>query len=164
MSAHNQIKQLPLCPSDLPGGHLNLIDQGPFTYPTDRAKVVPMTKFSLILQVAWLWCIFFAFAAPELFNLFHCIRVIFMKVHNTSLNPQCGYHIQSVTSRSREFPFPGIVLFFDGIGTGIENIWYRKKSRNRYRKNLVPKKSQNRSRKNLVPEKSLGTGIGKFLY
>ena len=61
---------------------------------------------------------------------------------------------QSVTSRSREFPFPGIVHFL---------LWYR----NRYRKNLVPKKvsepvsktfwyrkkSRNRSRKNLVPKK-----------
>ena len=37
------------------------------------------------------------------------------------------------------------------LGIGIEKIWYRKKSRNR-------------SRKNLVPEKSLGTGIGNFLY
>ena len=70
---------------------------------------------------------------------------------------------QSVTSRSREFPFPGIVLFF---------WWYR----NRYRKNLVPKKvsepvsktfwyrkkSRNRSRKNLVP-KSLGISFEKNL-
>ena len=45
VSAHNQIKPLSLCPSDLPGGHLNLINQGPFTYPTDRAKVVPMAIF-----------------------------------------------------------------------------------------------------------------------
>ena len=30
---------------------------------------------------------------------------------------------QSVTSRSREFPFPGILHFFYGIGTGIfQNI------------------------------------------
>ena len=26
------------------------------------------------------------------------------------------------------------------LGTGIENNWYRKKSRNRFRNNLVPKK------------------------
>ena len=45
VSAHNQIKPLPLCPSDLPGGHLNLINQAPFTYPTDRAKVVLMVIF-----------------------------------------------------------------------------------------------------------------------
>ena len=58
-------------------------------------------------------------------------------------------------SRSREF-----VILFDGIG----KIWYRKKSRNRSRKNLVPKKvpesvseknwyrkkSRNRSQKYLV--------------
>jgi len=86
--------------------------------------------------------------------------------------------LQSVTSRSREFPFPGICLFF---------WWYR----NRYRKNLVPKKvpepvskifgtekkSRNRYRKNLVPkkvsesvsenfstEKSLGIGLEKIWY
>ena len=52
-----------------------------------------------------------------------------------------SYHImQSVTSWSQEFPFPGIFQFFDGIGTGIEKIWYRKTSWNRNRKNLVPKK------------------------
>ena len=53
------------------------------------------------------------------------------------------------------------------LGTGIEKIWYQKKSRSRNRKKLVPKKSlgtglekywyrkksQNRSRKNLVPKK-----------
>lgn len=43
VSAHNQIKPLALCPSDLPGGHLDLINQGPFTYPTDRTKVGVMT-------------------------------------------------------------------------------------------------------------------------
>ena len=67
---------------------------------------------------------------------------------------------QSVTSRSREFPFPGILHFL---------WWYR----NRNPKNLIPKKvlepvskkfgtekkSWNRSRKNLVPKKSIGIGI-----
>ena len=51
-------------------------------------------------------------------------------------------------------PVPGIFIFSGGIGTGIGKNWYRKKvsepvsvkfgigkkSRNRYRKNLVPKK------------------------
>ena len=46
--------------------------------------------------------------------------------------------VQSVTSRSREFPFPGICHFI---------WWYR-----------------NRYRKNLVPEKSTGIGIGKIWY
>ena len=55
---------------------------------------------------------------------------------------------QSVTSRSREF-----VILFDGIGTGMGKIWYRKKSRNRSRKNLVPKKSRNRPRKKIGNEK-----------
>merc|ERR1719500_2699984 len=111
---------------------------------------------------------------------------------------------QRVTYRYREFPVPGIFHFFGGIGTGIGKNWYRKKvsepvsekigtgkkSRNRYRKNLVPeryryreflfffwwyrnryrkklvpeKKSRNRYRKKLVPEKGLGTGIGKIWY
>jgi len=44
----------------------------------------------------------------------------------------------------------------------IEKIWYRKKSRNWSRKILVPKKSRNRSRKNLVT-KSLGIGSKKNL-
>ena len=61
------------------------------------------------------------------------------------------YPNQSVTFRYREFPVPGIFHIFGGIGTGIEKNWYRKKSRNRYRKNLVP-------------EKSLGTSIGKIWY
>ena len=37
-------------------------------------------------------------------------------------------------------PVSGIFIFSGGIGTGIVKILYRKKSRNRYRKNLVPKK------------------------
>ena len=56
---------------------------------------------------------------------------------------------QSVTYRYREFPVPGIFSLFCGIGIGIEKNWYRKKSRYRYRKNLVP-------------EKSIGIGFGKF--
>ena len=55
--------------------------------------------------------------------------------------------LQSVTYRYREFPVSGIFHFFvvlEKIGTG-------KKSRNRYRKILVP-------------EKSPGTGIGKIWY
>ena len=70
---------------------------------------------------------------------------------------------QSVTYRYREFPVPGIFIFFGGIGTGIGKIWYRKKVpvsvsekfgtgkkyRNRYRKNLVPEKVSE-----LVPEKN----------
>ena len=48
-------------------------------------------------------------------------------------------------------------------GTGLENIWYRKKSRNRSQNVLVPKKSRNRSRKNLIP-KSLRIGSKKIWY
>ena len=48
-------------------------------------------------------------------------------------------------------PVPRIFHFPGGIETGVEKNWYRKKSRNRYRSNLVS-------------EKSLGTGIGKIWY
>ena len=47
------------------------------------------------------------------------------------------------------------------LRTGIEKIWYRKKSRNRNRKFLVPKKSWNRSRKILVLKKILEP-VSKF--
>ena len=60
-------------------------------------------------------------------------------------------------SRSREF-----FIFFYGIGTGIEKIWYRKKSRNRNWKNLVPKKVSEPESKIFGTEKSLGTGLEKF--
>ena len=67
---------------------------------------------------------------------------------------------QSMTSRSREFPFPGILHFFLMVsereskkfgtkkspGTGLEDF-------------LVPKKSQNWSRKNLVLKKNIGTSL-----
>ena len=63
-----------------------------------------------------------------------------------------------------DIPVPGILQFFDGIGTGIEKIWYRKKSRNRSRKNLVPKKVSEPVSKNFGTEKSLGIGLEKFWY
>ena len=77
-----------------------------------------------------------------------------------------------VSSRSRDF-----CTFLDGIGTGLEKIWYRKKSRNRSRKKMSTekslgiglekfwyrKKSWNRSRKNLVPKKILGIGLVQIL-
>ena len=55
-----------------------------------------------------------------------------------------------------------------GLGTVIGKIWYKKKARNRYRKNLVPKKGTGigtekryryRYRKYLVLEKNIGIGI-----
>ena len=49
-------------------------------------------------------------------------------------------------------------------GTGLENIWYRKKSRNRYRKNLVPKKVSESVSENFSTEKSLGIGLEKIWY
>ena len=61
--------------------------------------------------------------------------------------------------RARGIPGTGIFLIFlvvsekigtgQSLGTGIRKNWYRKKSRNRHWKNLVP-------------EKSLGAGIGKI--
>ena len=74
-----------------------------------------------------------------------------------------AYIHQSVTYRYREFPVPGIFNFFGGIGTGIGTNWYRKKvSEPVSVKFGTDKKSRNRYRRNLVPEKSLGTGIGKI--
>ena len=60
---------------------------------------------------------------------------------------------QSVTYRYREFPVPGIFHFFGGIGTGIGKNWYRKKvSEPVSEKFGTGKKSRNRYRKNLIPE------------
>jgi len=70
------------------------------------------------------------------------------------------WHPGPGNSRSREF-----FNFFDGIGTGLEKIWYRKKSRNRSRKNLVPKKVPEPVSKKFSTEKSLTTGIKKiYMY
>merc|ERR1712218_623980 len=99
------------------------------------------------------------------------------------------YLIQSVTYQYREFPVPGIFNFFGGIGTGIGKIWYRKKvpepvsekfgtgkrSRNRYRKNLVPEQIfvaiwkiyngyRYRNREFFIFSGGIGTGIGKIWY
>ena len=64
-----------------------------------------------------------------------------------------------------DVPVPGIFHFLGGIGTGIGKKWYRKKvSEPVWEKIGTGKKSRNRYRKNLVPEKSLGTGIGKIWY
>ena len=70
-----------------------------------------------------------------------------------SLEPEC------------DIPVPGIFHFFGGIGTSIGTNWYRKKvSEPVSVKFGTDKKSRNRYRKNLVPEKSLGTGIGQIWY
>merc|ERR1712141_618753 len=72
---------------------------------------------------------------------------------------------QSVTYRYREFPVPGIFIFFGGIGTGIGKIWYRKKVPVSVSEKFgTGKKYQYRYRKNLVPEKSTSIGIGKIWY
>ena len=64
-----------------------------------------------------------------------------------------------------DVPVPGIFHFVGGIGTGIATNWYRKKvSEPVSEKFGTGKKSRNRYRKNLVPGKSLGTGIGKIWY
>ena len=77
--------------------------------------------------------------------------------------------VQSVTSRSREFLVPGILLLFGGTGTGTGKNWSGKKYRYRYRKKLVPEKSTGTgtekiwSRKKVpVPEK-IGPGK-KYRY
>ena len=55
------------------------------------------------------------------------------------------------TDSECDVPVPGIFHLFSGIGTGIGNIWYRKKE---------PVSVS----EILVPEKSLGTGIRKIWY
>ena len=58
---------------------------------------------------------------------------------------------QSVTYR--EFPVPGIFHFFGGIRNGIVTNWYRKKvSEPVSEKFGTGKKSRDRYRKNLIPE------------
>ena len=51
------------------------------------------------------------------------------------------YIQQSVTFRFQNFSVSKLFHFFDGFGFGIEKIWYRKKYRIRYRKNLISEKS-----------------------
>ena len=54
-------------------------------------------------------------------------------------------------------------MFFDGIGIGFENFWYRKRYWYRFRKKLVSKKVSDLVSKNSGIEKSIGIGIGKNL-
>ena len=91
----------------------------------------------------------------------------FQNMHNSLVSWEQGargvparvWHPGPGNSRSREF-----FNFFDGIGTGIEKIWYRKKSRNRSRKKLVPKKVSEPVSEKLGTEKSLGIGLKKIWY
>ena len=84
--------------------------------------------------------------------------------------------LQSVTSRSREFPVPGISLLFGwyryryrkklvpekSTGTGTGKNWSRKKVPVPVPEKISPgKKYRSRYRKKLVPEKSTGPGTGK---
>ena len=69
-----------------------------------------------------------------------------------------------MTYRYREFPVLGIFHSFGGIGTGIGKNWYRKKSQNRYRKNLVPEKVSEPVSEKFGTGKSLGAGISQIWY
>jgi len=86
---------------------------------------------------------------------------------------------QSVTYRYREFPVPGIVHFFGGIGTGIGKNWYRKKvsepvsekfgtGKDFRRQNFGILKIYNgyryRNREFFIFSGGIGTGIGKIWY
>ena len=62
--------------------------------------------------------------------------------HVTAWKPECDVPVPGMVSES---------LSEKSIRTGIGKNWFRKKSRNRYWKNLVP-------------EKSLGTSIGQIWY
>ena len=82
----------------------------------------------------------------DLLVLFFILAMII----NTDINTVTN--MQSVTYR--EFPVPGIVHFFGGIGTGIGKNWYRKKVSEPVSEKIgTGKRSRNRYRKNLVPEK-----------
>ena len=48
------------------------------------------------------------------------------------------------------------------LGTGIEKNWYRKKSRNRSRNNLVPKKVSESVSKKFGTKKNIGTSLEIF--
>ena len=85
--------------------------------------------------------------------------------------PECDVPVPGI-------PVPGNSSFFlmvseleskkfgteKSLGTGLEKIWYRKKSRNRSRKILVPKKVSESVSKNFGTEKSLGIGLKKIWY
>ena len=62
-----------------------------------------------------------------------------------------------------DVPVLGIFLFFDGIGTGIRKIWYRKVSELVLKKIWYRKKSLNQSQRKFSFEKSSGTGLGQIL-
>ena len=72
-----------------------------------------------------------------------------------------GY--QSVTFRFRNFSVSKLFHFFDGFGFGIEKIWYRKKYRIRYRKNLVSKKVSDSVSEKFGIGKSFGFGFVQIL-
>ena len=63
-------------------------------------------------------------------------------------------HIEYLSFKPEcDVPVPGIFHFFGGIGTGIGTNWYRKKvSEPVSEKFGTGKKSRNRYRKNLIPE------------
>ena len=42
----------------------------------------PTVSNSDLEKVGWLWCIFFAFSAPEVFTFIHSLRSVFMKTHS----------------------------------------------------------------------------------
>ena len=75
--------------------------------------------------------------------------------HVTAWKPECDVPVPGMVSES---------LSEKSIRTGIGKNWFRKKSRNRYWKNLVPEKVPEPVSENLVPEKGLGTGIGIIWY
>jgi len=70
---------------------------------------------------------------------------------------------QSVTFRFRNFSVSKLFHFFGGFGFGIEKIWYRKKYRIRYRKNLVSKKVSDSVSEKFGIQKSFGFGFVQIL-
>ena len=68
-----------------------------------------------------------------------------------------------MTFRFRNFSVSKLFHFVDGFGFGIEKIWYQKKYRIRYRKNLVSKKVSDSVSEKFGIGKSFGFGFVQIL-
>ena len=68
-----------------------------------------------------------------------------------------------MTFRFRNFSVSKLFNFFGGFGFGIEKIWYRKKYRIRYRKNLVSEKVSDSVSKKFGIGKQFGFGFVQIL-
>ena len=148
---------------------LRVSNSSHISYPNSLSQNIRMAisrKWKELWEIDWCQnnCFFFG----AVFNLF--IHLII---------PRPIYFTPYISPSECEVPVPGIFNFFGGIGTGIGKNWYRKKvSEPVSEKFGTGKKSRNRYRKNLVPElifvakilefrwflMGTGTGIGNFSF